>query len=173
VIIPPLTEAIIARFWQRVDVRGPDECWPWLATRTRKGYGKFYISAKSVRAHRVSLMIAGHDLSALGAFACHHCDNPSCVNPAHLYVGDLSSNYWDMRARGRSWDQKRPEFARQVRSRNGKNSGRGANNARAKLTWEQADEIRRSNLTNVELSKRYGLSQTCVRRVRNGETYKP
>ncbi|MEV5015384.1 HNH endonuclease [Streptomyces sp. NPDC053780] len=75
-------------------------CWVWTAFRSN-GYGKFNVNGRMVRAHRWMLEYTlGRELSP-DEVACHTCDNPSCVNPGHLYVGDYTTNRLDVTARGR------------------------------------------------------------------------
>lgn len=91
------------RFWQKVDRRGADECWIWRG-RVRKNYGEFVVQFNNqqryIRAHRVAL--GGLDLPSSDVYACHHCDNPLCCNPKHLYWGSVETNNADRVLRGRS-----------------------------------------------------------------------
>jgi hypothetical protein len=100
------------RFWSKVDKRGPDECWPWLGAKGPTGHGSFRIDARRDgmhgNAHRAAYEIAnGVPLSEIKRkkwgelYVCHTCDNPSCVNPKHLYLGSHASNMKDMNDRGR------------------------------------------------------------------------
>ena len=96
-------KSLAERFWEKVDRRGADECWPWLAAKNSLGYGVMrpegQRSGPTVKAHRVSLMLSG--VSVDGYVVRHRCDNPSCVNPAHLELGSQMENVSDMISRGR------------------------------------------------------------------------
>lgn len=76
-------------------------CWLWGGSTDRKGYGQLRVSSNHLRyATHVALEIAGRPLPA-GMIACHHCDNPGCVNPDHLFAGTSRDNTRDMMAKGR------------------------------------------------------------------------
>lgn len=114
--------ADVARLWSKV-VKF-DRCWEWAGTRLRRGgYGQIGISSKVVMAHRVSWAIANGDPGKLCVL--HRCDNPPCVNPAHLFLGTLCDNVRDMDRKGR----------RRV--------SKGERHAQAKLTEQDVREIRR------------------------------
>ena len=88
-------------FWDFVDKSG--DCWVWTGPTNRKGYGWWSGNGTRGLAHRLSLSM--HDpLPSEALMACHHCDNPPCVNPAHLYWGTARDNADDMveRSRGRN-----------------------------------------------------------------------
>ena len=94
---------LIERFWSRVDKSGgEDACWPWLATKDHRGYGGLSINDRSVKAHRVALELHLGRPIAVGACALHSCDNPPCVNPAHLREGTLAENSREMSLKGRA-----------------------------------------------------------------------
>lgn len=85
---PAANEAeLIARFWERVDRRGPDECWDWTRGRTGGGYGTFYFVIRGIRrswgAHVVAHEVVNGPVPD-GYQVDHRCFRPSCVNPAHL-----------------------------------------------------------------------------------------
>lgn len=91
----------LERFWAKVDKNGPipkhapelGNCWQWMATRLKGGYGQFFHKNRMGLAHRAS-----HDLFIgpipAGFDCCHRCDNPSCVNPDHIVA---ASTLWNMR----------------------------------------------------------------------------
>ena len=88
----------IERFLRKV--RKTPICWEWTATKNSDGYGKFSIQGKQPGAHRVSYLIFVADIP-LGLFVLHSCDNPGCVNPAHLSLGTNQDNMNDMTVKGR------------------------------------------------------------------------
>jgi len=89
-----LSQKDIRRFWAKVDVRGEDECWPWLAGKTKHGHGVFSVKHKWIAAHRVSFFIANNYLPdiKLKHLVMHDCENPSCQNPKHLLDGTIKEN---------------------------------------------------------------------------------
>lgn len=101
---------VAERFWSKVDKRGPDECWPWLARAVAKkdGRGLFWNGHRMIHASRAALMLEGR-LAWEGdtRHALHTCDNPACCNPAHLVVGTNHENILDCRDKGRMAQQKR------------------------------------------------------------------
>lgn len=91
----PPAPRTIRLFWDRVD-KG-DGCWEWTGPTNAKGYGVWSQPGFKGLAHRYSLTQVTPPPD--GAFACHHCDNPSCVNPGHLYWGTAADNAGDVMAR--------------------------------------------------------------------------
>lgn len=100
--IPELSESDVARFWPKVNVGSDDECWEWTAA-TWGGYGQFGKSGRSYRSHRVAWVIDRGPIPP-GLVVCHHCDNPPCCNPAHLFLGTIGDNNADRDAKGRHWN---------------------------------------------------------------------
>jgi hypothetical protein len=90
------------RFWAKVARGASDECWEWTAGKSKQGYGIFVVRPKNaMTAPRFSLQLATGQTGA-GLYACHHCDNPGCINPAHLFWGTQADNMRDARVKGRT-----------------------------------------------------------------------
>ena len=109
------------RFWDKVEKSCG--CWIWKGKKSDSGYGIVYVSASRRRmAHRVALELSSGEAVPDEIDVLHSCDNPPCVNPAHLFLGTHTDNMRDMVAKGRS--------------------GRGSRNSRAKLTVEDVLRVR-------------------------------
>ena len=87
-------------------------CWNWTWYKDINGYGKVTIDSKTWLAHRVSYIVFKGEFPD-EMFICHHCDNPSCINPDHLRTGSHAENMAEARERGliRSGDR-HPQFGR-------------------------------------------------------------
>lgn len=91
----------IERFWSKVDKKGEDECWEWKASKSKSGYGDFWLNGKNVRANRAAWVIANGSIEN-GLCACHKCDNPGCCNPSHLFLATSEENTLDRHLKGRT-----------------------------------------------------------------------
>ena len=78
---------------------GPD-CWEWTGARFNTGYGRFQLNGDGLLAHRVMMALAWAGIPE-GLIVCHHCDNPPCVRPSHLFLGNSRDNVMDAIAKGR------------------------------------------------------------------------
>ena len=144
--IPEMSAKDIARFWAKVDVRGPDECWPWTAA-TRSGYGRMKIGVLKYTAHRIALALDGRDPVEL--IACHTCDNPPCCNPAHLWAGTQAENNLDKACKGRT------------------NPPRGMNHRRSKLTDSDVISIRADIRSYKIIAADYGVVKSQIGLIKN------
>lgn len=155
-----LTVRQIRRFWSHVDSSGGlFACWEWKASRNKLGYGCSEINYRRYLAHRLAWELTQGSISD-GLCVCHHCDNPPCCNPSHLFLGTSAENMRDMIAKGRN---------RQI-------GASGERNRRHKLTFAQVNEIRRlyaqGDVTQTELSKQFGTSVQNVNRIVRHERWK-
>lgn len=87
------------RIRSKVALRG--ECWEWTASTDPRGYGRVWDGARSALAHRVIFQLVHRITVGPDVVICHHCDNPSCVRPSHLFAGTQQDNLNDMKAKGR------------------------------------------------------------------------
>lgn len=156
-VLTDVREEDLKRFWLLVKKGERDECWPWIGNKTPKGYGRFRFRGPLVASTRFSILIATGISSE--DLVCHRCDNPPCINPAHLFYGTYSENLKDAYSKGR----KKPTISPACREarRNTRNH--------VKLTPDQVREIRRR--TGVEsdrkLGKQFGVDRTVIYKIRN------
>lgn len=158
----PKPRSIEERFWPKVDKRGPGECWPWRAATTHYGYGKIlgpWAPKEIVLATHVAWFLATGVRPHL--FVLHRCDNPPCVNPAHLFLGTQKDNMRDRDAKGRQPKgdraglRKHPEAVR-----------RGEMSTAAKLTAAQVLAILADARHYAEVARDYGISKGHIFKLR-------
>lgn len=147
----------IDRLLRRVYVGGADECWPWRFTvnNYRFPYGSYRFSGQTQKAHRVSWQLHYGPIPN-GMSVCHKCDNPPCINPAHLFLGTHAENMADMASKGRA------------------GAPRGEASKCAKLTADQVLSAKRDLATDTvsEVARRFGVAHSTMRRIKTGEGWK-
>ena len=159
------------RFWEKVDVKEENECWLWLSSKDKDGYGWFSFEShgsdeqktKTVNAHRYSLMLKlnNKDLPT-SVYARHTCDQPACVNPNHLIEGSAKDNSADMTERNRQ--------------------SKGEKHHSAKMTEEIAKKILEEYTADKQngrlygslerLAEKYNQTKQSVYRLTSGQTWK-
>lgn len=143
------------RFWGNVGGGPPELCWPWLG-RTRYGYGIVTAPGAHPRrfmAHRVAWTVANGEIPP-GLMVLHRCDNPPCVNPAHLFVGTQSDNMHDASVKGRTAQRER--------------------HGRHKLSEAEVILIRAEPASTPQkaLALRFGITQGMVSMIRAGKNWR-
>lgn len=142
-------------FWSRV--RKSDGCWEWQGSIIGNGYGVVRVDRKQVYAHRYAYELT-HGTIPAGRLICHHCDNPRCVRPDHIYAGTHADNMRDALERGRHGYKTHP----------------GEESGNAVLTDDQVIEARLSSEPATWLARRWGVSETAVEQARRkGWTHLP
>lgn len=142
----------IERFSEKYIFCPKTGCWLWQGGKQR-GYGKFTVRSKSIKAHRFSYQYYRGDIPP-GMFVCHTCDTPACVNPDHLFIGTAKDNARDKEKKGRG------------------NQVRGRDHYCAKLTPEQAMEIFNAKGHNLKIAQAYGVSDSLVRHIKAKRKWK-
>lgn len=143
------------RFWSYVDKSG--HCWLWGGAKEKHGYGYFGFRGRIQKAHRVAYLLTFGAIPD-GMNVCHHCDNPSCCRPEHLFIGTQKNNVDDMIRKGR------------YRNRN----LFGSAAPWSKLSEKDVLSIRERGLKSVSfvaLAKEYGISTTSVFDAFHGRTW--
>lgn len=139
-------------FWKKVDKSGG--CWIWTGAKTGRGYGVIRADYVTHLAHRYSYHLAFGEIPE-GLHVCHHCDNPPCVNPEHLFLGTSKDNMQDAKMKGRTT--------------------LGEKNGRSKLTEEDVLEIIRlkivDGMKSVDIAQSYGIGRTYVDIIVRGERW--
>ena len=143
------------RFWKNVDKFNLGGCWNWMGYKDPNGYGKISVDRTAKLAHRVSYELTQGNLDKK-LLLCHKCDNPSCVNPDHLFVGTHKDNSQDMIRKNRGCS--------------------GENAPYAKLTKKDVEEIREQyNLGKIsmrKLGKKFNVSYGAINAIIYHRTWK-
>lgn len=150
-----VTAEKIANFWARVSKSETGGCWEWTGWKDKDGYGRVAFghcgSEGTFRTHRFTWELA-NGLIHGGQYVCHKCDNPGCVNPSHMFLGDAKANALDAVKKNRH--------------------SQGERNGIAKLTEELVRFIRSSKEPGLSLGPKLGVRQTTISMIRTGQTWK-
>lgn len=153
-------EPLHQRFWSKVNVGEPHECWEWHGSRCGKNraYGQILFKGHKITAHRASWILAhpGESIPE-GMDVCHTCDNGACVNPDHLFVGTARDNMLDKIKKGRS------------------NMPRGVETGMHKLNDTIVRDIRAAvaqGMSRKMLAQHYGVSEVTVTMIVNRKTWR-
>lgn len=143
------------RYNKYVNVHGSDDCWPWTGCVNSSGYGRLkVVSYRIQEAHRIAWALHT-GVSPGEMMVCHHCDNPPCCNPKHLFLGTHAENMADMASKGRA----KPPYQKFL----------GENNGSAKISEKDASKIIEmisNGWRNTEISERFNISHSMVSCIR-------
>lgn len=154
------------RFWIGVNKNGPvhpvcGQCWVWTKSKIIGGYGQMRVNGSNVRVHCYSYILHTGNEIPKGMYICHRCDEPSCVNPDHLFLGTAKDNHDDMSSKGRRATQA------------------GSGNNKAKLTEVQVEDIRKRyrrwsyhGSNKRELANEFGVCTMTILQIAKGETWR-
>ena len=146
------------RFYSYVDF-GDDEdsCFEWLGSKNQYGYGWFHKHGHNVQAHRLAYEISKGPIPE-NLCVCHKCDNPACVNPAHLFIGTKKDNNQDCNKKGR------------------RNQPSGERHGSAKLTEEDVKDIRIAyslgGCIQKDIAETFGVHRITISKIVNGKLWK-
>lgn len=150
----------IDRFWKKVNKNGPNGCWVWKSGDNGKGYGKFYVEGSGKvpyqYAHRLSWEMANGAIPD-DLWVLHSCDNPTCINPSHLFLGTQTDNMRDAANKGRI-----------------KGGARGERNVNCKLSEDAVKRIKAMIDQEVHLkdiAKKFGVSTQAIFLIKSGRSW--
>lgn len=155
---PAMMKSLARRFWAKVSVLQPHECWPWVSKSVAKyGYGRMTAGrGRYLRAHQVAWALENGPIPD-GSVIRHTCDKTYCCNPKHLQIGTQKQNTRDAMDRGRASP---PPILHGEKARH------------AKLNVEDVQKIRASSATLEHLAKEYSVSSKSIWRIKNRLTWK-
>jgi hypothetical protein len=144
-------DELLSRFLAKV-VKCDHGCWLWIGAKNPQGYGKLRVGKKTHDAHRVAYRLFKEKIPK-GLYVTHSCDNPSCVNPDHLFAKTQRENSQEAVERGLL-------------------DNKGEKHYKNKFSEEDAKAILASVEPYPKLAERYGVSKSCISSVKNGYTWK-
>ena len=142
------------RLWNRTD--RSNGCWIWLGAKVTDGYGEIMVNGKQIRTHRLAWELTNGSIPK-GMCVCHRCDNPSCINPKHLFLGTNNDNIQDRIKKGRRGGPKG-----------------GENYISSKLKSFQIKEIRmlKGEMSERKIAEEYHIGKSQVHRIVSKQCWK-
>ncbi len=144
------------RFWNKVNIV-EGKCWEWSASKFSNGYGQFFDGNNKIGAHRFSYKLANGDFDTK-LLVCHSCDNRSCVNPQHLFLGTHEDNSKDMYLKNRQNNAKQ----------------KGSLNGRAVVTEQEVLSMRKlykKGMFISDIAKAFTMSETQTSRIVKNQSW--
>lgn len=160
--IDMVDESVARRFWPKV--RHGDGCWEWQGCRSHRGYGRIQVDGRPHEAHRIAFQLVLGNIPS-GLFVCHHCDNPPCVRPDHLFLGTCADNHADMVQKGRG-----PVFPANAQYAKGEKHGK------AILSDLQVFAIRQllsTGRTQSSIAAEFGVCTATIGHIKTGRRWVP
>lgn len=148
---------VLEKFLSLIEINIETECWEWQGVKNELSYGIFCTNKLKIRAHRYAWELFRQPIPS-GLFLCHHCDNPACINPDHMFVGTQADNVKDMEKKGRRRNKPQP----------------GEKNYFAKLNEEQVRTIffYKGHMSAKEMATLFHITTAAIWFIWSGRTWK-
>lgn len=167
-------EDIMTYLIKRINIIYPTNCWEWKGGKNKQGYGLLKYENKNWSSHRLSYHVFNQKIPD-NMIVCHKCDNPTCINPSHLFIGTYKDNMEDMYNKGRGFKSKKapqllgPKIPIQFRRLKGEDS------PLSKLCDEQVVTIiklLKAGCRGVDVAKEFKVHISTISLIKNGKRWK-
>lgn len=173
--MPGLSRSFEERFWSKVHILGPDDCWVWTAARLKRGYGVIGRGGRGQKgsrlAHRIAYELSNEPIPD-GLLVCHRCDNPPCCNPSHLFIGTGKDNAQDALRKGLCYT---PEYFNCEGRKAAYKKIQGEGHGMCRLTEGTVLQIRRlfqQGHRQADLMRQFGVSRVHIFQVIRNKRWK-